>query len=67
LPATTTTADAAVQSVKVVKLRELNAALPAGFRQVTAVERRQLVEQRAAAYAHRYAAAPTVAGLVDPR
>jgi hypothetical protein len=67
LPATTTTADAAVQSVKVVKLRELNAALPADFRQVTAVERRQLVEQRAAAYAHRYAAAPTVAGLVDPR
>jgi hypothetical protein len=45
----------------------LNAALPADFRQVTAVERRQLVEQRAAAYAHRYAAAPTVAGLADPR
>jgi hypothetical protein len=67
LPESTTTADTAVQSVKVIKLGELNAALPAGIRQVTAAERRQLFDQRAAAYAHRYATTPTVAGLVDPR
>jgi len=64
---TTTTPDTAVRSVKVVKLRELNAALPAGTRQVTEAERRQLVEQRAAAYAHRYATAPAVASLREPR
>jgi hypothetical protein len=67
LPESTTTADSAVQSVKVIKLRDLSATLPTDIRQVTAAERRQLVEQRAAAYAHRYATAPTVAGLVESR
>lgn len=67
LPESTTTADTAVQSVKVIKLGELNAALPADIRQVTAAERRQLFDQRAAAYAHRYATTSTVASLVEPR
>jgi hypothetical protein len=67
LPEATMTADTAIQSVKVIKLGELNAALPADIRQVRAAERRPLFDQRAAAYAHRYAIAPTVAGLVESR
>jgi hypothetical protein len=59
----TTTADAAVRSVRVVKLAELATILPAGTPQVGAAERHQLGEQRAAAYAHRYAASATVAQL----
>lgn len=67
LPESTTTADAAVRSVRVVKLRELSAALPTDTRHLTESERHQLVEQRAAAYAHRYATTPAVASLAAPR
>jgi len=66
LPEAVTTADAAVRSVQVVKLADLHAALPADTRQLTAAERRQLIEQRAIAYAHRYATAPSVASLAAP-
>ncbi len=57
------TAATAVRSVKLVKLDALNAALPADARHVTPAERRALLDQRAAAYAHRYAPATTVARL----
>jgi hypothetical protein len=67
LPEAATTADAAVRSAKVVKLRELKAALPADTRQVTEAERRQLVEQRALSYVHRYASTPAVASLAPPQ
>lgn len=63
----TTTADAGVQSVKIVKLRDLSTALPANIRQVTAAERQQILDQRAAAYAHRFTTTPTVAGLITSR
>ncbi|MGO9994957.1 MAG: DUF1214 domain-containing protein [Steroidobacteraceae bacterium] len=66
VPESTTSADAAIRSVKVVKLSALNAALPADTRQVTAAERRRLIDQRAAAYAHRYATVPNVAQLASP-
>lgn len=63
LPASVTSAEHAVRSVQVVKLAGLRAALPASTRQVTASERRQLVEQRATDYARRYGAATAVASL----
>lgn len=67
LPESTTTADAAVQSVKVVKLGALSAALPADTQRVDSAERRRLIDRRATAYAHRYAAVPAVASLAAPR
>jgi hypothetical protein len=67
LPESTTTADGAVRSVKLVMLRELSASLPADTRPVTLAERRRLVEQRALAYAHRYTTPPAVASLSEPR
>jgi hypothetical protein len=67
LPDATTTADTAVRSVKVVKLGELRATLPADTRPVTQAERRQLAEERAVAYAHRYTSTPAVASLAEPR
>jgi hypothetical protein len=67
LPESTTAADAAIQSVKVVKLSALSAALPAETQRVDSAERRRLIDQRATAYAHRYATTPTVAGLAAPR
>jgi hypothetical protein len=63
LPDSTTTADGAIQSVKVVKLDALSAALPADTQRVSSAERHRLIDQRATAYAHRYAAAPAVASL----
>jgi hypothetical protein len=38
-------------------------ALPADTQRISSAERRRLIDQRATAYAHRYAAAPAVAGL----
>jgi hypothetical protein len=49
-------ADGAVRSVKLTKLSELRAALPAGFEAVTPVQRLALRSARAKDYAHRYAA-----------
>jgi hypothetical protein len=63
LPESVSTADAAVRSVRLVKLADLGAALPAETQHVTAAVRRQLVEQRATAYAHRYTTAPGGANL----
>jgi hypothetical protein len=45
----------------------LSAALPLDTHQVTAAERRELIEKRAAAYAHRYATTPAVASLATTR
>jgi hypothetical protein len=67
LPESATTADGAVQSVKVVKLGALSAALPADTQRVDSAERRRLIDRRATAYAHRYAAVPAVASLAAPR
>jgi hypothetical protein len=66
LPESITTADAAIRSVKVVKLNALSTALPVETRQVTSAERRRLFDQRAAAYAHRYTTTSTVAQLASP-
>jgi hypothetical protein len=63
LPESTTTADGAIQSVKVVKLDALSAALPADTQRINSAERQRLIDQRATAYAHRYAASPAVASL----
>ncbi len=59
----TTAADAAVRTVKVVKLHDLTATLAGETRPVTEAERRQLLDQRAASYAHRYVAPATLAQL----
>jgi hypothetical protein len=58
-------ADSAVRSVRVVKLAELASALPAGTVRVTAAQRRQQFEQRAASYAYRYTAKPAAASLAS--
>ena len=58
LPASRTAADGAVRSVRVVKLGELAAAMPAETRMITAAERSRILHQRAAAYARRYEAIP---------
>jgi hypothetical protein len=65
LPESTKTADGAVRSVTVIKLKDLSAALPAETRH--AAERRRLIEQRAVAYAQRYAGPVTVANLAAPK
>jgi hypothetical protein len=67
LPESTTAADGAIRSVKVVKLSALSAALPADTQRVHSTERRRLLDQRATAYAHRYAATPAVASLGAPQ
>jgi hypothetical protein len=67
LPESTTTAEGAVRSTKVVKLSDLSAALPADARRVTAPERQRLIDQRAIAYSHRYSTTPAVANLAAPR
>jgi Protein of unknown function (DUF1214) len=67
LPESTTTADGAIQSVQVLKLSALSAALPADTQRITAAERRRLIDQRATAYAHRYAAGAAVANLAASR
>ncbi len=45
--------DAAIREMRVVKLAELDAVLPAGTRRVSAGERRELAEQRAASWQNR--------------
>jgi hypothetical protein len=67
LPESTTTAEGAIRSVKVVKLNALSTALPADAQRVTTPERQRLIDQRATAYAHRYATTPAVASLAPPR
>jgi len=49
-------ADGAVRAVKLVKVSELRAALPAGFKTVRPVQRLALRSVRAKEYAHRYVA-----------
>jgi hypothetical protein len=66
LPESTTTAVGAVKFVQVVKLAGLQIALQANSRPVTAEERHQLLDQRAAAYAHRYTAAPSTPNPTAP-
>jgi hypothetical protein len=56
LPESTTSATGAVRSAKVVKLADLNTVLPSDARRVTVAERKKLLQERAQAYAHRYAA-----------
>lgn len=67
VPDAITSAEKAVRSVKVVKLQDLRAVLPADTRNVTAAERGNLIDKRAAAYAHRYVTAAAVANLAAPR
>jgi hypothetical protein len=67
LPESTTTAEGALRSAKVVKLSDLSASLPADAQRVTAPERLRLIDQRAIAYSHRYATTPAVASLATPR
>jgi Protein of unknown function (DUF1214) len=63
LPDSVRDADAAVRSVKVVKLTELANALPSTIRRVTALERREQFAERETAYAHRYTTGTEVARL----
>jgi Protein of unknown function (DUF1214) len=63
LPDSVRDADAAVRSVKVVKLSELANALPSTIRHVTALERREQLAERERAYAHRYTTGTEVARL----
>jgi hypothetical protein len=67
LPESTTTAEGAIRSVKIVKLSALSTALPADAQRVTTRERQRLIDQRASAYAHRYATTPAVESLTAPR
>ncbi|MET0983917.1 MAG: hypothetical protein ABW034_00785 [Steroidobacteraceae bacterium] len=54
LPQGTKSADNAVRAVKVVKLSELDSALPAGTQRLGAAQRQQLLQERVLAYAHRF-------------
>ena len=53
-PETHATPDTAIRSFKVVKLIDLDQALPADATRVTPAKRRQLITERTAAYARRY-------------
>jgi hypothetical protein len=63
LPDSVREADAAVRSVKVVKITELTSAVPSTLRRVTALERREQFAERETAYAHRYTTGTEVARL----